>query len=284
VTIDFALQVLDLSVALLFVALGLRTRLADTLLVFRNRELGLRTLLALYVFVPCCTLLMIWIFPLEPALRAGLLAMAVAPLCPILVRAATEPETKVDLIFPLQLFAAVCAIIALPIMVAAAERIFDFPTQYPVDKVIWFILRQIGLPLAIGLILSPLLGDWGGKVAPWLDRIGNALLTAGVLMILYIVLPDVWGMMVNGRVLYVAAFTGILVASGYLFGGAKKGIRDTLIMANVQRHPGVTYLIATNVLPNEEAPIFAVIVIFAIVGTIATLPYVTKSANQEASG
>jgi bile acid:Na+ symporter, BASS family len=283
-TIDVALQILDISIALLFVSVGLRVRLADALLLLRNRELGLRSLLALYVFVPCCTFLVIWSFPLEPALRVSLLAMSVAPLCPVLVKAAIDPETEGDYLFALQIFAAVAAIVALPVMVAATEYMFDFPTQYPVGKVAWFILRQIGIPLAVGIVLSRLMGIWREKSALWLDRVGNTLLTAGVLMILYLVLPEVWGMMVNGRVLYIAAFTGIAITGGYLFGGPQKGIKDNLIMASVQRHPGITYVIATTILPGEEGPIFAAVVIFAIVGTIATIPYVVKSSKQEASG
>ena len=271
--VSIGLTILDLAIVLIIAALGMRTRPDDILLMVRNPIVIVRALLSMFVFMPACTLLMTWSLPLEPAIRASLLALSVAPLAPILSKAATQPETKGDFMLALQAFSAIASIVAVPIMMAIAERIFDFDTRYPIGEVIWVISKQIGISLAIGLALARFLGEKRERVAFWLDRFGTITLIIGMVLILSIVLPNVWGMMVNGRLLSVVAFTGIMLLGSYLFGGPNKGIRDNLIMAGAQRHPGIAYVIATVAVPAEEDPIIAVIVLFVLFGTIVTLPY-----------
>lgn len=271
--ISFALQILDIAIVMIIAALGLRTRPVDIMLIAQNKGIWGRALLSMFVFMPAITLLMTWSLPLEPAIRASLLALSVAPLCPILSKAKTLPETEGDFMLALQIFSAVAAILAVPIMLALVEQIFDFNTRYPMGKIIWVISKQIGIPLAIGLVLSRLLGEKRERIAYWLDRIGNIILLIGMVLILSVVLPNVWSMMVNGRLLSVIAFTGFVLLGSYLFGGPNKGIRDNLIMAGTQRHPGISYVIATVAVPTEEDAIIAVIVLFVLFGTIATLPY-----------
>ena len=54
------------------------------------------------------------------------------------------------------------------------------------------------------------------------------------------------------------------------FGGPDKGIRDNLIVGSVQRHPAISLLIAATVLPAEEATMIAVIVMFILLGNVAS--------------
>jgi len=278
--VSLALTILNVAIVLIISALGLRARPTDILLMVRNPIIGGRALFSMFVFMPACTLLMTWSLPLEPAIRASLLALSVAPLAPILTKAATNPETEGDFMLSLQIFSALATIMAVPIMLFVAERIFNFETQYPIGEIIWVITKQIGIPLAIGITLSRFIGEKSERIAFWIDRLGTITLIIGMVMILYFVLPNIWGMMVNGRLLSVIAFTGLVLLGSYLFGGPKKGIRDNLIMAGAQRHPGIAYVIATVALPAEEEPIIAVIVLFILFGTIATLPYTLKMRKK----
>ena len=277
------LHLLNLAIVLLITALGLRTRPVDTLLMVRNPLLGARALIALFLFVPACTLLMTWLLPLEPAIRASLLALSVAPLCPILSKAATKANSDGDYMVGLQVFAAIVSMAAVPAMLALTERIFDFDTRYPLGAIAFVILKQIGIPLAVGMGLAKLLDGKRELVALWLDRVGTVVLITGMLMILAVVLPKVLFMTVNGRLLSVLVFTGFVLLAGRLFGGADKGTRDNLIMASTQRHPGISFVIATTVLPADEAPIIAVIVMFILVGTVATIPYMIKRKDPVAT-
>jgi len=278
--VSLALTILNVAIVLIISALGLRARPTDILLMVRNPIIGGRALFSMFVFMPACTLLMTWSLPLEPAIRASLLALSVAPLAPILTKAATNPETEGDFMLSLQIFSALATIVAVPIILFVAERIFNFETQYPIGEIIWVITKQIGIPLAIGITLSRFIGEKSERIAFWIDRLGTITLIIGMVMILYFVLPNIWGMMVNGRLLSVIAFTGLVLLGSYLFGGPKKGIRDNLIMAGAQRHPGIAYVIATVALPAEEEPIIAVIVLFILFGTIATLPYTLKMRKK----
>ena len=270
------IPLVNAAIVLLLTALGLRTRPADLLLLFRNPLLGVRAFVAMFVFVPACTILMTWTLPLEPAIRASLLAMSVAPLCPIAVRAATNANTDGDFMLGLQVFSAVVSIAAVPAMLALAGRIFDFEPRYPIGDIAFFIMKQIGLPLAVGLGLAGLLGGKSKRVALWLERIGLIAMIIAMAIILYFLVPKVWSMTVNGRLLSVVAFAGFVLLGGHLFGGADKGVRDNLIMGSFQRHPAISLLIATTALPAEEATMIAVIVMFVLVGNLAVIPYMIQ--------
>jgi bile acid:Na+ symporter, BASS family len=270
------MSLLNASIVMLLTALGLRTRPADVLLLFRNPVLGARALVAMFVFVPACTILMTWSLPLEPAIRASLLAMSVAPVCPVPLRAATNANTDSDYMLGLQVFAAAVSIAAVPAMLILAERIFDFETRYPIGDIAFFILRQIGIPLAVGMGLARLLGGKRERVALWLERIGVIAMITATAVILYFLIPKIWSMTVNGRLLSVVAFTGVVLLGGRLFGGPDKGTRNNLIMGSINRHPALSLLIATTVLPAEEATMIAVIIMFVLVGFVVSIPYIFK--------
>jgi BASS family bile acid:Na+ symporter len=279
--ISIGLAILDVAIVLIISALGLRTPPKDILHLFRKPVIIGRALLSMFVFMPACTLLMTWSLPLEPAIRGSLLALSVAPLAPILSGASTKAEMEGNFMLALQIFSALATIVSVPLMLNLVEYIFNFETRYPMGEITWVITKQIVIPLTIGLSLSVFIGHKSERIAFWLDRIGTIALIIGMVMILSIVLPNVWGMMVNGRLLSVIAFTALVLVGGYLFGGSQKGIRDNIIMAGAQRHPGIAYLIATVALPAEEDRIIAVIVLFVLFGTIATLPYILTFKNKK---
>jgi len=270
------IPLLDASIMMLLTALGLRTRPADALLLFRKPLLGVRALLAMFVFVPACTLLMTWSLPLEPAIRASLLAMSVAPLCPIPLRAALKTDTDSDYLLGLQVFSAVASIAAVPAMLALSELIFEFETRYPIVDIAFFIMKQIGLPLVAGMVLARLLGGKRECVALWLERAGLIAMIISMAIIVYFLVPKVWYMTINGRLLSVLALIGFVVLGGHLFGGADRGARDNLVMGSLQRHPAISLLIATTVLPAEEATMIAIIIMFVLAGNVAFIPYMIK--------
>lgn len=272
--VSLAFTILNVAIVLIIASLGLRTQLKDILHLVRNPSIIGRALLSMFVFMPACTLIMTWSLPLEPAIRGSLLALSVAPLAPILSGAATKPETEGNFMLALQIISALATIVAVPIMLGLVEHVFNFDTRYPMGEIIWVITKQIGIPLTIGLSISGFLGQKLERIAFWMDSIGTIALIIGMVLVLYFVLPKIWGMMVHGRLLSVMAFTCLVLVGGYLFGGSKKGIRDNIIMAGAQRHPGIAYVIATVAIPAEEDPIIAVIVLFVLFGTLATLPYV----------
>ena len=237
--VSIGLTILDVAIVLIIAALGLRTQPKDILHLFRKPVIIGRALLSMFVFMPACTLLMTWSLPLEPAIRGSLLALSVAPLAPILSGASTKAETEGNFMLALQIISALATIVSVPIMLSLVEYIFNFETRYPMGEITWVITKQIVIPLAIGLSLSGFIGQKSERIAFWLDRIGTIALIIGMVMILSFVLPNVWGMIVNGMLLCVIVVTGLVLVGGYVFGGSQKGIRDNIIMAGAQRHPGI---------------------------------------------
>ena len=122
--VSLGLNILDVAIVLIITALGMSTQLSDILVMVRNPKIAARALLALFVFMPACALLLTWSLPLEPGIRASLLALSVAPLAPILSKATTQPDTEGDFMLGLQILSALAAIIAIPILMALSEIVF----------------------------------------------------------------------------------------------------------------------------------------------------------------
>ena len=125
----YALPIINVGVALVIAALGMRTRPADMLLLFRNPILGVRALLAMFVFVPACALLVAWSLPVEPAIRASLLALSVAPMAAILLRAETKANVDGDLMLALEHFGAATPVDTLTTNQIAAFFASDLVTR-----------------------------------------------------------------------------------------------------------------------------------------------------------
>ena len=63
----------------------------------------------------------------------------------------------------------------------------------------------------------------------------------------------------------------------------RRPIRDNLIMGSAQRHPAISLLIATTVLPAEEAAMIAVIIMFVLASNLVFIPYMIKRKDAAAT-
>jgi len=72
------LVALKVSVALLILGIGLGSTFADLLYIWRRPGLLLRSLLAMYVLVPLAAVVLVSVLPVNPAVKAALLVLAVS--------------------------------------------------------------------------------------------------------------------------------------------------------------------------------------------------------------
>src|SRR5688500_17262339 len=145
------------SILLLVFALGARATLADaTSLVrelFRPPYWLLRALVAMYVIVPAAAVLMGLVLDLPRPIRVGLLAIAVAPIPPILPRRQLDLGGSPGHVFGLLVAVSLFAIVQVPLMVGVIGRVFGQDVSFGPGRVAGVIGVTILLPLAAGLVL-----------------------------------------------------------------------------------------------------------------------------------
>ena len=111
-------------------AIGLASRVEDTLFLLRPARLLLRSALAINVVMPLVAAAMAWTFDLPKAVEVALVALAVSPVPPLLpkkqIKAHGEPSYAIGLLVG----AALVAVLFVPVAVELLGLAFQLPVSY----------------------------------------------------------------------------------------------------------------------------------------------------------
>ena len=153
--------VLLLGVVLLVVAIGVRARLEQPLLLLRRPALALRAMVAMYVALPAFVLVLVWLVPLQAGVGAVLLGCAVSPVLPPWAKKGAAVGGQSDYVIGLQVLSSGVALLVVPLMIWIAYRIFGVATALDPLAVEVVLLVTVAAPLAVvafGLLVGHLLG------------------------------------------------------------------------------------------------------------------------------
>lgn len=264
------------SILLLVFALGARATFADaTSLVrelFRPPHWLLRALAAMYVVVPAAAVGMSLVLDLPRPIRVGLLAIAVAPIPPILPRRQLESGGSPGHVIGLLVAVSLSAIVQVPLMVEVIGRVFGREASFGAGRVAGVIGMTILVPLAAGLVLRWLTPRRAGQVAPWASRVGTALLAVAVIAILVKAGPAMMSLMRGEAMLAIVGMAAVAIGAGHWLGGPSPSDRVILAFAAAMRHPGLALAVATANLP-EEPRMLAAILLYVLVALVLTSLY-----------
>lgn len=264
------------SVLLLVFALGLRATFADASSLFRGLfrppHRLLRALLAMYVVVPACAVGLSRAFGLPGAVSAAMLAMAVAPIPPILPGKQLKAGGSRDYVFGLLVAVSVCAVVLVPIAVPLLGRIVGHEASFGPLMAARLIATSILVPLALGMTVRHFAAGPAMRIAPWASRIGTILLVAGVVPVLIDAWPELRSIAGQGTMLAMLALVGVAMAAGHALGGPDPDDRSTLAFATAMRHPGVGLAIARLNVP-EEPLLGAAVLLYLLAAVVATTAY-----------
>ena len=112
------------SILLLVFALGLRATAEDATYVLRRPALILRGFLAMGVIVPAAAAALAALFHLAPAVEIALLAMAVAPVPPILPGKQLKLGSRAPYVYGLLVAASLAAIVVVPLAIEVLGWLF----------------------------------------------------------------------------------------------------------------------------------------------------------------
>lgn len=260
------------SLFLLVLAVGMRSEWKDLLYVFRRPQDFVRALVAVNVMVPVAAIVFCWMFPIEWPTKAGLLIMAVSPLAPF----ATGKMLKIssDRSYDVGLYSALilAAVVIVPLTAALMNPWYAHHVTISVSAIAWFVFKSVLIPLCAGIAITTVWPRLAERVAP----------VANLVAYLLLLLPGGLILMKSGSIMLSLIGDGTLVAislivitglaAGHLLGGAEAGHRFALAQAAATRHPGIAALIASGHYA-EHSHVVAAILLFLIISMVLTALY-----------
>jgi BASS family bile acid:Na+ symporter len=262
-----------LSIVLVVVSVGLRSRPIDALALVREPILGLKAILAMFVAVPAVVIAATYILPFKPPVEAALIALSVSPMPPMLLRKGVKAGGQADYVIGLQVAMSVASVIFAPIIVAIAGAIFKVDTDINMLAMWKTLIMTVGAPLFVGILIRRLWPNLAERLATPTGRIGLIMLMVAGVVILISSWPAVVLALGDGVLVLIAAIVlfGLLV--GHLLGGPDEGNRGALAVACAARHPGVAITIATSTFPAQQPMITGAVLVYLLASIVLAIPY-----------
>ena len=271
------------SILLLVFSLGVRATFADATSLFRSwlepPHRLVRALVAMYVVVPVVAVCMDLVFDLAGPVRIGLLAIAVAPIPPILPGKQLKGGGSREHVFGLLVAVSLCSILLVPFMVALLGWVFGTESSFGPLQVARLIGVTILIPLLAGLTVRRFAPRWAPAIATCASRLGTSVLAACVVLVLYEARHVLDSLVGGGSMLAIAALAIIAIAAGHWLGGPKRDERSNLAIASAMRHPGVAIAVAAA---NDagEPRVNAAILLYVLVAVVLTSLYVAATRKR----
>jgi BASS family bile acid:Na+ symporter len=261
---------ITLSLGGMGAAIGMNAKLGELLSLFRQPTLLLRALLAVDVIVPIAAALLIWLFPLTPLVKVGIMVMAVSPAPAMLPRREAKAGAGATYRYALYTALILLAAVTVPVTVHILSRAYDVDVPLGPFAVLRRVTSEAIVPLGLGFLVRRLLPRLAERLGPVLENVATALLVIAALPLVVAVWPHMIALIGNGTVVAMAIVAAIALSAGHLLGGPDASRRGALAMAAATRHPGIALMVAGAA---GEKQAIAAILEFVLVAAIVTILY-----------
>ena len=273
---------LQVSIILTVLALGLTSRWQDATYLFRHPLLLLRAVFSMSVMMPFIAATLVWLFAERLEVQVALVALAVSPVPPIIHKKQLSVGASREYVIGLLVAMALLAIVVVPLTIEILNLVFSRSAVVPPTVVAKILLISILLPLGAGIALR----HWfpaAERASGVITVIAGLLLAGGALIMILGMWSIIWPLIGNGFLLGLAVLALIGLAVGHLVGGPIPGNRTALALTTASRHPAVALTIATSGAVTDPKPPLAVILLYLVVATIVSIPYVRWRKRQAQS-
>ena len=268
----FALAI-KISIFAIVFSIGMSVQPGDFSGVLRTPGRLARSLLAMVVVMPLLAVLLVLAFDLPPPVGVMLIALALAPVPPILPGKQTKAGG--DAAYAVRLLAAIglVAIITIPLELELIQLTFGMRVGAPPGLVAGLVATSILAPLLAGALVARLAPGMESRLRPLVSKIGGLLLLTAMAMILVTQWRAMFELIGDGTLLAMSIFVVCGLIVGHLLGGPEPDDRTVLAIATASRHPGIALAIAHINYP-EEKQLAAAVLIFLLTNAALTAPYV----------
>jgi len=267
------------SVFLTVLGLGLAATWNDATYLTRKPALLARSLLSMFVVMPIISLCAAMLFHLPPAIKVALVALAISPVPPLLPQKELMAGGHGAYAISLVSLAAVLSIVYVPIITSLFADWFNHPAEVSAGAVAKIVLTTILAPLALGMAIRASLPSFAERAAKRVGLIGVALVLLCCLPLMIRLWPLITSFLGDGTLLMLTLITSLGTAVGHFFGGPDSWNRTVLGLSTSARHPAVAIAVTTSVV-DEGRLALAAVVLYVVVVTIVTVPYVLWSKKH----
>jgi BASS family bile acid:Na+ symporter len=272
--IDLIRVAVLLSIALIVIGFALLSTWREATCLFRQPSLLLRSLLAMNVIVPLFAIILVKFFELRPAIEIVLICIAVSPVPPFLPQKQRKVVGNHEYIYGLLGATSLLSIVLVPLTIGLIGTVFSREAHVSPVAVTRVVAFTVLIPFAVGLLVHHLKPDLATRLSGPLAKAGMALLVVALVPILIKMWPGIVALVGDGTLLAIIAFVLVGLAAGHLLGGPAASTRSVLALATATRHPGVALIIATVNFPDDKQTILPALLLYLLVSTVVSVPYV----------
>jgi BASS family bile acid:Na+ symporter len=138
----------ETSIVLAVLALGLRGTLADAVSLFRHPADLIRAFLSMNIVMPLFALALAIVFNLHPAVKVALIALSVSPVPPLLPPKVVKAGSRENYPIGLLVGMAILSIVTIPVTMELFEKLLGVPLTMPPLAVAALLLRTVLVPIA----------------------------------------------------------------------------------------------------------------------------------------
>lgn len=268
---------LSIFVFLTMLNVGLTQKQKDIVAYLKDKNFALRMLAANFILAPLLMWLMLYFFPVDPYVGVGLTIFSICGGAPFLIKLTQLSEHDLALgastMITLVLATVIIAPLLLPLIIPQIE----------IDGgvVAWTLLKQLILPILLGMLLAKVLPNLTKTIQPWIAKAGNWTLYILLVSTLVGYFPETKEIMGQGALLIGIAFIMGAFGIGYLLGGRNKEdhLQDIGALGTAQRNTAASMIIAAQ--NFDDYP--EVLVVITIVNTlgIAMLLGIAKFLSKD---
>jgi BASS family bile acid:Na+ symporter len=262
----------QVSVILTVFAYGLKSSREDVIFLFHRPSLLVRSLLSMNIIMPLFAVLTTAFFAFHPAVEAVLVALAVSPVTTLLPHRALKGGGTASYAYGMLMTAALLSIVYVPVAMALFGRYFYVPEEIQPGAIARLVLVTVILPYAAGIAIRRRAPVLAGRIGKALSTAAILMLVASVIPVMVVLFPSVASLVSDGTVLVMLAFVLVGLAAGHLLGGPVPGDRTVLALSTAVRHPAVALAIESAIFPEEKL-VPAAVFLYVIVNIMVSIPY-----------
>lgn len=270
------------SIFLTVLGIGMSATFRDITFLLREPGLCLRSIVSMFVVMPVAVAVVAHVSNLPEAVKIALVALAIAPVPPILPRRELKAGGHADYAVGLLAVGALIAIVYVPLAVEILDRVFarhGHVSSLAIGKI---VLITILAPLLIGLAIRRWAPSAGAKGAGPVLTIGMILLVAASIPLLMATWDAVVALVGNGTILIMALVAAGGLLLGHALGGPRPEHRIVLALSTASRHPAVALTVATSGVMQTKQELAAVL-LYVVVSVLVSLPYVMWRRRRAAA-
>jgi bile acid:Na+ symporter, BASS family len=281
--VTILMVLLQASLFLVVLSFGLQVRMEDVLYLFRRPLQLIKSLISIFVVMLIFAVIVTRVFDLRGVVEIALIALALSPIPPLIPNRLLKAGGGKSFSFGLLAAVSLLSIIIVPGVLRLLVAVFGLQVNFSESAVLKTISTGIVIPIVIGMVIRYFVPA-SEKFAGILGKIGMIVAVLGLLPILLALLPFMWTVIGNGTILAIIGFAVVGMVAGHLLGGPEPADQTVLAIATASRHPAIAIALASaNAGESDVKLVAAVVVLYALISVVVSVPYIKWFAGQKVS-